>query len=251
MSRRPVLVQAGTAHQGESTTTRRLLLVAAIFLVVTAALGLALLFAVNRNGGDHRTSSPPAAGAPAPTFTPDVTWTPAVGVNLPTSRINGPRITDTATARGFAQSEVGAALAAVHILIRSGANAGPNIYGPTITAQVTGANAPAMKLLNDELYSQLPATSDVEKGAPIPGADASVLGYRVGAYNPSAGPTTIEVYLGSPPLKAKQQAMRFDVQLVWSHEDWRVVAPARGDWGAAATAVTDDVPGLVTFGGSH
>jgi hypothetical protein len=45
--------------------------------------------------------------------------------------------------------------------------------------------------------------------------------------------------------------MRFDVQLVWSHGDWRVVAPARGDWASAATAVPDDVPGLVTYDGAR
>lgn len=250
MSRRPVLEQADTTLQGDSSTARRRLIVAAISLVVAASLGLVLLFASHRDG-DDRTQSSPAAGAPAPTFTPDVTWAPAVGVNLPMSRLNGPRVVDAGTARGFSRSEVGAALAAVHVLIRSEANAGPNIYGPTITGQVTGANAPAMKLLNDELYSELLSTSSVARGAPIPGADAVVLGYRVAAYDPSDGPTTVDVYLSSPTLKTKRQAVRFNVRLLWSRGDWRVIAPARGDWATAATTVAADLPGLVTYGGSR
>jgi hypothetical protein len=105
-------------------------------------------------------------------------------------------------------------------------------------------------LLNDGLYSQLLSTSDVEHGAPIPGSDAVVLGYRIFAYNPSAARTTVEVYFSSPPLNAKRRAMRFDVQLVWSHEDWRVIAPARGDWATAATTTSDAVPGLVAYDGN-
>lgn len=250
MTGRPEIAQAGVTQQGAQRPLTRRIVVPGIFLVGLASL-LVVWLVVTRHSDSAGHLDPLPAGAPASTFTPDVTWAPAVGVRLPWSRVNGPRVSGPGTASGFSQSEPGAALAAVHILIRSGANAGPNIYGPTITGQVTGANAPAMKLLNDDVYRQLLATSDVAEGAPVPGSDAIVLGYRIAAYNPASGPTRVEVYLTSARLEQKHHAVRFDVQLIWSHEDWRVVAPARGDWGTAATAVPDRVAGLVTYGGSH
>jgi hypothetical protein len=189
---------------------------------------------------------PPATGTRVTTPPPDVTWVPVAGVDVPVSRLHGPRNVTPETASGFSQSEEGAALAAVHILVRTSAAAGPNIYRPTLTRQVVGANVAAMKLLLDEQYQQLRPEHPVVDGEPVTG-DAEVRGYRVARYGPNQDTAAIDIVLTSPNLRASGQRLKFAVQLLWDHEDWRVVAPPQGDWATAMTTLGSDPEGMLAY----
>jgi hypothetical protein len=175
-----------------------------------------------------------------------VTWEPVAGVALPVSRTHGPRVTDDGRAAGFTESELGAALAAVHVLVRTGANVGPDIYEPTITQQVTGTNAAAMKVLTDQQYQQLRLSTGAADGDPLPGGNAEVLGYRIADFSKKAA--TVEVAMTAPDLAT--QVLVFDVALQRSAEDWLVIAPPRGDWGAVATTLSAAPEGLLSYGES-
>ena len=201
---------------------------------------------------ETQTAAPAQPTAPvteSPKSLPDITWAKTAGVDLPLSRTHGPRTVTAATASGFSNSELGAAIAAVHVLIRSSAAAGPVVFEPTITQQVTGANAAAMKLLVAQQYEQLRRDKGAAAGEPIAG-DAEVLGYRVGAYDSRAS-AVIQVFLTSPELSAKGQRLRFDVRLQRADDDWRVVAPPRGDWGAVTTTLSGSPDGLLSYGGQR
>jgi hypothetical protein len=218
--------------------------------VIASAVLATVVIVFNRWGGPSSPAAtpknPPATGSQTPTFPPDVTWVPVAGVKLPVSRLHGPRSVTAVTASGFTRSELGAALAAVNVLVRSSAGAGPNIYEPTITQQVTGANVAAMKLLADEQYERLRAGSAVPEGAPILG-DAEVRGFRILAFGNAQPTARVGVVFASPDLRARGLLVQSVVQLQWSYDDWRVVAPPRGDWGAVTTTVSTEPAGMLTY----
>ena len=55
----------------------------------------------------------------------------------------------------------------------------------------------------------------------------------------------------SPELSAKGQRLRFDVRLQRVDDDWRVLAPPRGDWGAVTTVLSRSPDGLISYGGQR
>jgi hypothetical protein len=57
----------------------------------------------------------------------------------------------------------------------------------------------------------------------------------------------VEVVVSSPTLSARAPFVSFAVALQWSYGDWRVVAPARGDWGSVSTALGSRPAGLLTY----
>lgn len=222
--------------------TTLILLAASAAVLITVVVLLAYVLAHDPKDATA-TPATPRPGSHHST-TADVAWEPVAGVDLPISRAHGPRTTDDGRAAGYSGSEFGAALAAVHILVRTGANVGPDIYEPTITQQVTGANTAAMKVLTDQRYQQLRATAGVEDGEPLPGGNAEVLGYRIAAF--ADGTAAVEVVMTSPDLGG--QVLMFGVALQRSADDWLVVAPPRGDWGAAATTLSTAPDGTLRYG---
>lgn len=241
-------MKASTTAEQRSRSRQLLAVAAGIAILVLAAIAFGGV--LSQRGSETPGAAPPtsslAARGPTQTPAPDVTWAPVAGVDLPISRQHGPRSIDDDLASGFSDSELGAALAAAHVLIRSGPTVGPNIYGPTITEQVVGANAAALKLLVDEQYEQLRGSAGAADGESVAG-DAEVVGYRVAAYDPPAGTAQIEVYLSSSDLQARSQMLRFDVQLQRGDDDWQVVAPPRGDWAAATTVLSAEPDGLLRY----
>lgn len=224
---------------------------ARVTLVLLAAATAALLTAVVvlayvslRDPEDAAGIPTTAAPSSPPSATADMTWEPVAGVDLPVSRTHGPRSTDGGRAAGYSDSELGAALAAVHILVRTGANVGPDIFEPTITQQVTGANAAAMKMLTNQQYQQRRVASRVQDGDPLPGGNAEVLGYRIAAF--ADDNATVQVVMSAPDLGG--QVLTFDVVLRRAADDWQVVAPPRGDWGAATTTLSAAPEGMLRYG---
>lgn len=235
------MTAAGTDGQRKAQLT--LVLLGAVITVVVAAAAI-LIYALLREPQETTVSPNPPAPSTQSSAPADLTWEPLVGVELPVSRTHGPRTTGNGLAAGFSDSELGAALAAVHILVRTGANVGPDIYEPTITQQVTGSNAAAMKVLTDQQYQQLRVAVGVEDGDPLPGGNAEVLGYRIAAFADDTA--TVEVVMTAPDLAG--QVLQFDVTLQRTADDWQVVAPPRGNWGAVATTLSAQPEGMLRYG---
>jgi len=229
---------------------RRVLIIWAVTAAVLSALLAVLLWGVARDTDSNTVATAATRSrvdpAPPGTVSPDVSLVEVAGVQVPVSRRDGPRLTSNGRAGRYAHTERGAALAAVQVLLRTSATAGPRIYRPVMTTQVTGANASAMSRLLDEQHEQLRSQLGIAAGEAIPGNDAVVAGYLIPAHDTAAKTATVAVMLASPSLPSGQ-LLRFDVSLVWASGDWRVVAPPRGDWGSVSSVLTARPAGLLDY----
>jgi hypothetical protein len=172
-------------------------------------------------------------------------WRVVGGFRVPVSAVDGPRRCSPSTADGFSHSLNGAALAAVNIVVRSSASAGASIYGPTITRQLVGSNVAVLKLQTDQAYEQLRESGEVEMGAPVP-ATAVAAGYQIAAYAPDLSTAQVAIFLRSAGPTA-EHTVRFEIQLVWRDDDWRVVAPPNGDWQTVATPIAELPPDIQRY----
>ena len=237
-------------RRAERRGARLRIAVAAISFLLTVAVAVTTVVLGQRSPRDHDAGDAGTrqAGSTAPSNSPDVTWVEVAGVALPVSRIHGPRITSRGRAAGYSRSELGAAFAAVHVLIRTSATSGPEVFEPVLAEQVTGRDVAAMKLLVAEQYEQLRVQYHVPEDEPIPTGDATVLGFRVSTYDGDAGRAWVDVILSSADLGSASRVVSFDVALRWAAGDWRVVAPRDGDWSARATLLGSPPAGMVPYG---
>jgi hypothetical protein len=221
------------------------------WIVMVAATGIALVLAVavalSRSSDVEPPAARPSASSGRSDSTTTVRWEDVGGVSLPVSATHGPRVETGGRASGYSRSESGAALAAVQVLMRTSATSGSGVFLPVIATQVTGANVAAFKAATLEEYERLRAQTAVASGAPIPGADARIAGYRIARYGETSGTATVEVVVGSPALSERAPFVSFAVPLQWSYGDWRVVAPARGDWGSVSTVLGSRPAGLLAY----
>jgi hypothetical protein len=219
-------------------------------LAALAAAVALLLFAVTlvavRWQRTHTADAGPAPSASTPRPPSNaVTWRDLAGVSLPFSPVHGPRVTDHGRAAGYSHTDQGAALAAVQVLMRTSASAGPGIYRPILDTQVIGSNREILARGLDAQYQQLrrQATVPVHDGGPLPGNDAAVAGYIATDGDSTDGLAVIDILVSSPSLAAGQ-LVDFVVTLQWSGDDWRVLAPPSGDWGAVAHLAGNPPPGM-------
>ena len=236
-------------------------LVITIILIAIACCGAFLDWAVRHNGPAsrtsaalaQRTSSPatptaPSTGAPTAPVT-DLTglaWANFHGVALPVSRSAGPRAVRGGLAWGFADTPLGALLAAVNIGVRANAQWGPGIFGPTIRGQVTGPAAAILLAACQASYDQASQAEGVPAGQPLGRADVTEEAFRWVTY--TAADATVDVVsagLGAAGATARA-VTRIEVQ--WSGGDWRVIAPPGGDWGNSAARLTS-LTGYTAFPG--
>lgn len=231
-------------HRRAAVGAFALVALLAVVLVVWLATGT-----TDPSPADAQESASPAATAAA--TTPSPRWESVGGVRLPFSTVHGPRSTDLGRAGGYTRDQAGAALAAAQVLLRTTPEVGSNVFLPVLPAQVTGANAPVMRLHLLEQYAQLRAGTDVAEGAPIPGLATVVEGYVIRSLDTGddgpAGAAVVDVVLGSPALRARSTLVAFTVSLQWSYGDWRVLAPPLGDWGQVATALTAPPVGMLPY----
>lgn len=229
---------------------RRYWMLPAAGLAVAVVVVLVALPDRGSGRGAGAAGASPAATAPrAAAAAPDVTWAPVAGVDLPVSRLHGPRRTAGGAAAGYSRSAPGAAIAAVQVLVRTSPGAGPGVFDPVLAEQVTGPDLPSMLLVTRDEYERLRAQAGSAPGAPAQQATARVAGYVVRALDLEAGDATVDVVLSSPDLDAEGRSVAFRVDLRWTQDDWRVVAPPGGDWGAVATPLGGLPAGLLTYGG--
>ncbi len=131
----------------------------------------------------RRPAAPPPRPAAALPQLPQVSlaglrWSDYHGVKLPSSPAAGPRDTCGGLASGFADTPLGALLAALNIAVRANAQWGPGVFGPTIRDQVTGPDAAALLSGCQAAYAQASQAAHVTGGAPLGNAYVTEEAFR-------------------------------------------------------------------------
>lgn len=224
----------------DAPPTRRPRRAVAVALVVSAAVALGWLLT-------DEGAPTPGAGTdrPAPTIPAapsDVTWRDFAGIALPISATDGPKCTDGGRAACFTRTDAGAALAAVHLLVRTFPFAGADVFGPTIRDQVVGPDADAFARLTAEAYAGVAAAAGLEDGAPVPSEGGWVAGYRLDPQRSNASAAadrTVRVLIRHEDADGGTGFTEYAVRLQWRDGDWALVAPAWGDWRSSARALGD------------
>jgi hypothetical protein len=252
-----------TLHGTPDNTGRRpgrLLAVVAVVLVATAT---GWLLAGRPGTGSHPGGPPATAANPAPSGSNDpaappdgaVTWQDFAGLDLPISPIAGPRCQAGGRASCFADTDDGAAIAAVHLLVRTFPFAGSAVFTTTIREQVVGPDAATLARLTSEAYAQLAPSAGVTTGAPIPSEGGWVAGFRLDPAPAANGTTgsapfgdarTVRVLIRQADADGAAGFTEYAVRLVRRDGDWRLVAPGWGDWRTAARAMSAADPARYT-----
>lgn len=228
----------------------RWMAVALLLAIVLVAAGLGLGWADHPSGGQSRRyppvggapgSSPPArAGSlrqatPIPAPSPDLAglaWVSFHGVELPASRSAGPWHISGGLAWGFADTSLGALIAAVNIAVRANAQWGPAVFGPTIRSQVIGPSAAALLAACQVSYQQASQAAGVPHGQPLGRVFVTEEAFRWVAY--TADDATVDIVSAGPGAQGTTVQAVTRIEVVWADWDWRVIAPPGGDWGNSA-----------------
>ena len=122
------------------------------------------------------------------------------GVAMPVSDEAGPAQFDDATASGFAHTDAGAAMAGLHLTVRSDARTGPTVFEPLLQQQVTG-DPGAIKAMVDNRraeYKKWAQFKGVTDNGPVilPGA-FSFVGWKIADWSTS-GPVTVHLLVEDP-----------------------------------------------------
>ena len=173
-------------------------------------------------------------------------WHNYHGVELPSSPAAGPRDTAGGLASGFADTPLGALLAALNIAVRANAQWGPGIFGPVIRDQVTGPDAAALLAGCQAAYNQAAEAAHVTGGRPLGDAYVTEEAFRWVTYTPSDA--TVNLVSAGPGSQGLTVRAVTRMQVTWDGGDWQVVAPPGGDWGNAASLLSS-LSGYTIFPG--
>ncbi|MBY5163163.1 hypothetical protein [Salsipaludibacter albus] len=213
-------------------------------VVLTGVIGLILLLG-NDDQPDAQPTEPTASQTPDATepTAPDETTTPTVsgeewtsvdvaGITLPVSEQAGPHDLSDGRAQDFEQTELGAVMAAVHLVPRLSGFATPAVFEPTIEEQVV-AGENAQRLLT-AAQTEYAAAVDAQ-GRDDPRAAGTVRGYRVLSYSDAAA--TVELWTEAQGPDGTVR-IASEVDLIWDGQ-WKVQAPPDGDWATVAGELPD------------
>ncbi|GAA4968800.1 hypothetical protein [Kineococcus glutinatus] len=216
-------------------------------MVITALAVVALAVAALVTGLPDRSTPPaprPRAAAPiAPAAT--LTWQQVQGVYFPVSAVDGPTRAVGQRVAGFSDTDLGAALAAVHLVYRASAAPGPAVFGPTLREQVVGPAAADLGRAVQAEYEQARERSGLPEGAPLGEGRSSFVGYRVTAL--PEGNRSVRIVQRAPDENGVEQAYAFDVVLTRVDGDWKVVAPSTGTWNTAFSRLSDVPADVMLF----
>ena len=171
-------------------------------------------------------------------------WIDFHGIELPVSAQCGPHHSSGGLAWGFSDTTLGAVLAAVNIVVRTAAQWGTAIYQPTIRNQVTGPGASALLKTDASEYAALRSAARVRPGQPVGRGYAVEVAYRVAAY--AQGTAKVDIVTEGPGNSGATVMVVTRIEMAWLHGDWRVVAPADGDWASSAGSASS-LTGYTTF----
>ncbi len=236
--------------------------VTAVILIALTAGGACLAWTARHDTPGARPSAVQARGtsSPATPIAPSVGaatapvaglaglgWTDFYGVELPVSRSAGPREVRGGLAWGFADTPLGALLAAVNIGVRANAQWGPGIFGPTIRGQVTGPGASTLLAACQASYDQASQAAGVPAG-PLGRAYVTEEAFRWVTYTPTGA--AVDIVSAGPGADGVTARAVTRIEVQWSGGDWRVIAPPGGDWGNSATPLTS-LAGFTAFPAPH
>jgi hypothetical protein len=156
---------------------------------------------------------------------------------VPVSRTEGPANVAGCKASGYTRTPVGALIAAAQISARAGFSAGKACWEPALTSQFTASadRDSLLKLLTDaHAAGQKPAAA---------GELAQISGFRFISYT---GDTAVIGLIRRTPQGSQAQTT---LTVLWDGGDWRLAAPAGGQWPAITTALASLV-GVTAWGAS-
>lgn len=229
----------------------QLVIAGVIVLVMVVVAGTVALANVFGGGGGPTagpasqtgappSAAPPAPGIPAQRVAPDarassLTWVNVQGVALPVSAEHGPRSYVDGRGWGFARTDRGAGLAAVHIMWATGGLVSPRVFRPTIERQTFGPDKAAFLASVQTRYDAARIRVGVPPGEPIGRSEIELRGYRI-AGQPTDEYLTVHVLFASTSAAARDAGLpalsSAPVTLAWLDEDWKAMAPAAG-WAEA------------------
>jgi hypothetical protein len=241
-------------------TRRRLTLPVAVMAVVVLGAGLTLVVTARPSGSGATAGRPVPSVLPATLTAPagqarpqlpqvnldELRWSDFYGVELPYSAQAGPRDTSGGLAAGFADSPLGALLAAVNIAVRANAQWGPAIFGPEIRGHVTGPGAAALLAGCQADYDQASRSAHVTGGQPLGDVDVAEEAFRWIAYTPAAA--VIDLVSAGPGSQGTIVRVSIQLEILWHRADWMLVVPPGGDWRTSASALAS-LAGYTVFPG--
>lgn len=177
------------------------------------------------------TAPPPATDSAGGYDVTAVSWQ---GLALPISPTAGPTTFTDTRSKGFAQSDLGAALAAVHLSSHIDPYTGPAVFGPTIDEQVLGDTA-ALKKLVTATYTDQAQKHQVTGGAPILAPTGQMKAWRIDGYTPT-GVNNVEIYVGTPT----GSDVIYTIPVQWVDGDWKLKPTVTED--GISFAVADPNP---------
>lgn len=226
------------ADPGRGGHWKRSTAIAAAVALLAAAAWLAA--AASHGSQRHRPAAAgrsPAAAVTAPRVdTSGWRWSDVDGVMLPSSPADGPHVTTGGLASGFADNPAGAVLAAINIAARVDPGFGPQVFTPTITSQVTGADAAALLAADQQEYGQAAGQGPSTGPDGPPPARVAEKAFRWEDYTPQTA--TIDLVSSGPAPGGGTVMAATRLQVVWLGGDWRLIAPPGGDFAGSAVQVT-------------
>lgn len=119
------------------------------------------------------------------------------GAAVPVSSAAGPRSIDDVRASGFAHTELGAAMAALHLAVRTDPATSPAVFVPTIQEQTTGDTA-GFLATRQKQYAALAKAAKVPAGQPIIAPTGSMVGWKIPTGWSADAPTTVHLLVQIP-----------------------------------------------------
>ena len=198
--------------------------------------------------GTHAGSPGPAAPQLPQVNLAGLAWRSFHGVRLPSSPSAGPRDTAGGTASGFSDTPLGALLAAVNIGVRANAQWGPAVFGPEIRGSVTGPSAAQLLGQCQAGYTAQAKADGVSGGQPLGDVTVTERAFRWIAWSPTVA--VLDLVSAGPGSQGGTVMASVQLEVLWEHGDWRLVAPPGGDFGNSAATLTS-LSGYTVFPGQR
>jgi hypothetical protein len=204
---------------------------AASLSALLAVAGLLVSIVVLRVWLGRETVAAPPSSSVVQDGGPDLRWAPfREGRDLPESLTAGPTRHVENRVGGFARTQLGAALAAIHLGHRIDPSVGSTTFEPTIREQVIGPAAEQLLETTENTYNEARQQQHKLPGEALDPGRFHLAGYKVEKHNPDDA--SVSVFLTDD---SELYSVRFDLH--WVDDDWHLVAPAGGGYNSLITRI--------------